>query len=100
MKPLPITSVVVTIALVLCPLLAAEDAAMIVVYLPWEGLQHSRLKISFDDAPVAELQPGRFFVINASPGSHVLVAGNGIPAVVETRAQSEIFVRAARRIQI
>jgi len=100
MKPLAIAFLVVTIALALCPLLAAEDAAMIVVYLPWEGLRHSRLKIAFDDVLVAELQPGRFFVINASPGSHVLVVGNGIPAVVETRAQSRAFVRATRHIQV
>lgn len=99
MKSLRIAFVVL-FALAVLGLLAAEDSAVIVVYQPWDSLQHSRLKIFFDDAQVAELQPGRFFVINASPGSHVLVAANGIPAVVETRAQSRAFVRATRQIQI
>lgn len=82
--------------LVLLPFLAAENPAKIVVYLPWDSPQHRRLTISFDGARVAEVQAGRVFVINAEPGRHVLIAGDGIPATVEVRANGESFVRVAR----
>jgi hypothetical protein len=98
MRPFRIISVAV-IGLALVPLLAAEDSAQIFVYLPWDSLQHSRLKISFDDVYVADVQPGRFFVINTNPGQHVLVADEGIPAVVEAHAERKCFVRVARQIE-
>ena len=86
--------------LVLVPSLIAKDAARIVIYLPWDSLQHSRLKISFDEVSIAEIKPGRFFVINAEPGRHVLVAGEGIPIVVEASSGRESFVRVADQIEL
>lgn len=88
------------LAFALVPLFAAEDPAKIIVYVPWDSLQHSRLKVSFDEVPVAEVQPGRFFVINGRPGSHVLIAGNGIPAVIEARANENFFICVTRHIEI
>lgn len=82
------------------PLLVAEDGARIFVYLPWDSIQHSRLRISFDEVSVAEIQPGRFFMINADSGQHVLVAGEGVPAVVDARAGGKFFVRVARQIEV
>ena len=86
--------------LVLVQSLMAKDNARIVVYLPWDSLQHSRLKISCDEVSVAEIRPGRFLVINAEPGRHVLVAGEGIPTVVEASSDRESFVRVAAQIEL
>jgi len=63
------------VALFLLPFLAAEDSAKIVVYLPWNCPQRGRLTIFCDGTRMAEVQAGRFFVINAGPGRHVLIAG-------------------------
>jgi hypothetical protein len=49
---------------------------------------------------MAEVQAGRFFVINAEPGRHVLIAGDGIPTTVDIRAKGELFVRVGREIEI
>jgi hypothetical protein len=84
--------------LVLAQSLMARDSAKIIVYLPWDSLQHSRLKISVDEVSVAEIRPGRFFVINAEPCRHVL--GEGIPTVVEASPDRESFVRVARQIEL
>lgn len=90
-----------SIGLVLVPLVgAAPGKAEIVVYLPWESAQQARLKISYDGAPAAEIQPGRFFVINADPGRHLLRAGKGKPTAVDARAREESFVRVGRDIEI
>jgi len=49
---------------------------------------------------MAEVQAGRFFVINAEPGLHVLIDGDGIPTTVEVRAKGKSFVRVARETEI
>lgn len=61
----------------------AKDSARIIIYLPWDSLQHSHLRVSLDEVSVAEIRAGRFFAVNAEPGRHVLGAGEGIPVVVE-----------------
>jgi hypothetical protein len=88
------------IGLVLLPLLLAEGSANIYVYSDWESPQRSKLTISYDGVSVAQLQPGRYLVINAQPGRHVLIAGEGIPTFVEVRAAEESFVRVGRQIEI
>ena len=87
------------VGLVLVQSRLAKDSARIVVYLPWDSLQHSRLRISLDEVSVAEIRPGRFFVINAEPGRHLLVAGEGIPTVVDASSSRNSFVRVARQIE-
>ena len=88
------------LGLLLVPLLTAEDSARIFVYSPWDSLQHSRLKILFDGAPVAEIRPGQFFVVNADPGSHLVDTGEGLPTVVKAAAGGKYFVRVERIIEI
>lgn len=88
------------IVLALLPFLAAEDSAKIVVYSTWDSPQRGKLTIFCDGVRMAEVQAGRFFVINAEPGRHVLVAGDGIPTTVEARAKGESFVRVAREMEV
>jgi hypothetical protein len=38
-------------------------------------------------------------VVNADPGRHVLVAGEGIPTIVEASSGRDSFVRVARHIE-
>lgn len=92
--------VVLAVTLALLPFLAAQDSAKIVVYLPWDSPQRGRLMIFCDGTRMAEVQAGRFFVINVEPGRHVLVAGDGIPTTVDVRAKGESFVRVARETEI
>jgi hypothetical protein len=37
--------------------------------------------------------------MNAHPGRHVVIAGEGIPEVVDTRPNEKTFVRVARQIE-
>src|SRR5262245_16787724 len=99
MKLLRVLSVA-GIGLSLLILLAAGNTAKIVVYAPWDSPQRSRVAISFDDVRVAEVQPGKFFVINAEPGRHLLMAGDSVPTVVQASAGGELFVRVERQIEI
>ena len=92
-------AIMVVVGVGLAQFLVAEDTARIVFYLPWDGLQHSRLKVTFDEVSAAEVKPGQFFVINAEPGRHVLVAGEGIPIVVEASLGRDSFVRVTRQIE-
>jgi hypothetical protein len=96
---LPRVLLAAVIGAILVPFLVAEDSPKIVVYLDWDSLQHSRLTISADGVRVAEVKPGRFFVMNAHPGPHVLIAGEGVPIVVDARANEKTFVRGARHIE-
>ena len=91
---------VVAVVLLSLPLLAGEDSAKIVVYLPWDSPQRGRLTIFCDGTRMAEVQAGRFFVINAEPGRHVLIAGDGIPTTIDVRAEETSFVRVARETEI
>lgn len=100
MKPALRIVVTATVGFFLFPLLLAQNAAKVYVYSPWESPQHSKLTISYDGVSVAEVQPGRFLVINAQPGRHVLIAGDGVPTVVEVKAGEESFVRLGRHIEI
>jgi hypothetical protein len=68
--------VLAAIALILPPLVASQKLAEIFVYVPWDPSQHSRLTVFLDGTPAAEIQPGRFFLINADSGRHVLMAGD------------------------
>jgi len=52
------------IALILPLLVASQKLAEIFVYVPWDSSQHSRLTVFLDGTPAAEVQPGRFFLIN------------------------------------
>lgn len=79
---------------------AAQDSAKVFVYCPWEAPRHARLTISMDDAPMAEIQSGRFFVINVKPGKHVLMAGEGVPLAIDPKASQELFVLLARDIAV
>jgi hypothetical protein len=90
----------VALVLVLLPFLAAEDSAQIVVYLSWDSPQRGRQTVFCDGARMAEVQAGRFFVINVEPGRHVLIAGDGIPTTVDVPAKGESFVRVGREIEI
>jgi len=90
----------VALVLVLLPFLAAEDSAQIVVYLSWDSPQRGRQTVFCDGARMAEVQAGRFFVINVEPGRHVLIAGDGIPTTVDLPAKGESFVRVGREIEI
>ena len=82
----------------LVPVAAAADSARIVVYLPWDSLQRSRNTIFDEKSRVAEVKPGRFFVMNVEPGPHVLIAGDGMPLVVSPHANQATFVRVTRVI--
>jgi len=79
---------------------AAQDSAKVFVYCPWEAPRHARITISLDDAPMAEIQSGRFFVINVKPGKHMLVAGEGVPLAIEPHAGQDLFVLLARDIEV
>src|SRR5215469_16091121 len=81
-------------------ILASQKLAEIFVYVPWDSSQHSRLTVFLDGTPAAEIQPGRFFLINADSGRHVLMAGDGIPTVVVARTGQDAFVRVARQIEV
>jgi len=100
MKLLRRVSAMLGVILSLLPLLVAENSAKIFVYCPWDSLQRSRLTISFDNIRGAEIQPGRFFLLNVKAGSHVLIPGPGVPLVVDIGASEEAFVRVGRRIEM
>ena len=72
---LPCVALAAVIGSALLPFLAAEDSAKIFLYYPWDSLRHSRITISCDEVPTAEVQPGRFFLIDVRPGQHVLIPG-------------------------
>lgn len=91
---------VAAFALIVVPFLAAENSAKIVVYLPWDSPQRGKLTIFCDGIRVAEVQRGRFFVINTEPGRRVLIAEDGIPATIDVPAEGESFVRVARETDI
>ena len=100
MRPVLRVATAAAVGLALLRLLLAEDAAKVYVYSDWEAPQRSKLTISYDGVPVAQLQPGRYLVINAQPGRHVLIAGDGVPTVVDARAGEDSFVRVGRHIEI
>ena len=79
---------------------AADTPSRIYVYADWGSPQRSWIPIYYDGVLAAKLKAGKFFAINAAPGSHSLFAGDGVPESFNVRTGQEIFVELEHDVEI
>jgi hypothetical protein len=80
-------------SLMLLPSRGAETPTQVYVYVQEETPARSWFPVWFDGVLVAKIKRGRFFVINAAPGRHMLSEERGVPVFIEARPGKKIFIR-------
>ena len=83
----------VALSLALVLPLRAENFTQVYVYVQHETPARSWFPVRFDGIVVAKMKQGRFFVINASPGRHMVSGKEGVPVFVVLRPGNKVFVR-------
>lgn len=71
----------------------AAKPAEVFVYVQHYTPARSWFPVRFDGVVVAKIKRGRFFVINAPPGRHMISGKKGVPVFVDTRPGKKVFVR-------
>lgn len=73
----------VTVFVVLCRTVTADDLARVFVYSQRETPARSWKTIACDGERIAEVKRGFFFAVNVRPGRHSLSLVDGVPISVE-----------------
>lgn len=71
----------------------AAKPAEVFVYVQHYTPARFWFPVRFDGVVVAKIERGRFFVIDASPGRHMVSGKNGVPVFVDARPGKKVFVR-------
>jgi hypothetical protein len=71
----------------------AGKLAEVFVYVQHYTPARSWFPVHFDGVMVAKIKRGRFFVINTSPGRHIVSGKKGVPVFVDSRPGTKVFVR-------
>ena len=88
-----IVGVAVFLNLVLTGSARTGYLAEVFVYVQHYTPARSWFAVRFDGVVVAKIKGGRFFVINASPGRHMVSGKKGVPVFVDARPGKKVFVR-------
>lgn len=86
-------AVVVALSVTFVTCAWAQNPTQVYVYVQHETPARSWFPVRFDGVVVARIKAGRFFVIDASQGRHMVSGKNGVPVFFHSKPGEKVFVR-------
>ena len=86
-------AIIVALSMAFVASTGEQNLTQVYVYVQHETPARSWFPVWFDGVLVAKIKRGRFFVIDASPGRHMVSEEKGVPVFIDVRAGKEVFVR-------